>query len=396
MPRCRFAPKRSLGVTFRKEPFRLFFPCGILASVIGVSLWPLVYAGWLTFFPGEAHARLMIEGFVGAFAIGFLGTAFPKMIESPSLTWTELSILLASHLGCVVAHTCGKIPLGDGLFLFTWLFMIGCLLVRLAFFRKDLPPPGFILAGMGLLTGVTGVAMILIEQIVTPTMFQHTLARLFLYEGFLLGPIIGIGGFLFPRFFHSDDSRGQRQPTWQRRAMTGGAVGMFVLGTYITQSYGFDTSSSIARAVVVSVYLLTQVCPFRRGRGTGSLSTMLRAAIAFLLLGIFVSGVSAVFQTAVKHVMFVGGYGLIALTIATRVSWGHSGNINLTEGKRRSLRFILAFILLAMATRIVADFIPTIRVSHHIYAALSWVIAAAIWSWAVMRYVRFTDPKDGC
>ncbi len=73
--RCRFAPLRGPRLSLRSEPYRLLFPAGILASVIGVSLWPLLYAGWLAYYSGEAHARLMIQGFVGAFAIGFLSTA---------------------------------------------------------------------------------------------------------------------------------------------------------------------------------------------------------------------------------------------------------------------------------------------------------------------------------
>ena len=90
-PRCRFAPNRTKKVSLLAEPFRLFFPIGILASVLGVSLWPLLYAGGLGFNPAQAHARLMIEGFVGAFALGFIGTAFPKMIGSPPLRRAELA-----------------------------------------------------------------------------------------------------------------------------------------------------------------------------------------------------------------------------------------------------------------------------------------------------------------
>ena len=371
----------------------MFFPAGALASIVGVALWPLVYAGWLGYYPGEAHARIMIQGFVGGFALGFLGTAFPKMIESPSLTWSELSILLASYTGCVVTHTYGKIAFGDSFFLFTWLFMIASLSIRLVFFRKDLPPPGFVLAGMGLVAGIVGVAMLLIGRIVAPSAFQYNLARLFLYEGFILGPIIGIGGFLFPRFLHLQTSR-QEQPSWNRRALSGTLAGTLVLGTYLTQASGFTTMSPVIRAGVVTIYLFSQIFPFGRAKRTGTLSFMLQGAVAFLLLGILVSGVSSVFhQVGVRHLLYVGGYGLLIVTIATRVSWGHSGNIDLAEGRRHSLRFIFGFVFLAMATRIVADFIPTIRISHLVYAALSWIVAVVIWSWAVLRYVKTSENE---
>ena len=46
------------------EPFRVFFPFGMLAAIAGVMMWPLLYAGKLGFYPGEAHSRVMIEGFM--------------------------------------------------------------------------------------------------------------------------------------------------------------------------------------------------------------------------------------------------------------------------------------------------------------------------------------------
>lgn len=367
------------------------FLWGGLTSILGVSLWPLLYAGWLGYYPGEAHARLMIQGFVGSFALGFLGTAFPKMIESPSLTWPEIGLLLLGCVGCVIAHALGSIAIGDGCFLFVWLFMASCLAVRVAFLRKDLPPPGFVLAGMGLAAGIVGTTMLLIGRIIVLSEFQRSLSHLLLYEGFILGPVIGIGGFLFPRFFDSASS-GDRQTTWNQRAVAGFAVGLVVLGTYVVQALGYTQVSPIVRALLVTAYLFSQVSPFRGG--TGTLSTVLRAAILCFLLGILVSGVAPIFQVAVKHLLFVGGYGLLILAIASRVTWGHSGNIHFAEGKRRSLRIILGFVLMALATRIVADFIPTIRVSHHIYAALCWVVAVVVWSWAVLRYVRLMDPSE--
>ncbi|MGK0184786.1 MAG: hypothetical protein ACI9R3_000560 [Verrucomicrobiales bacterium] len=392
MPRCRFAPRQKLSATLRKEPFRLFFPAGVLASVIGVSLWPLLYAGWLTYYPGEAHARLMIQGFVGAFAMGFLGTAFPKMIESPSLTWPELGILLASLVVGVAALALGNVAAGDGLFLFTWIFMAGCLGVRLAFLRKDLPPPGFVLAGMGLAAGIAGSLMLLTGRIILLTDVQRTLAHLLLYEAFILGPILGIGGFLFPRFFApSSDSRKSELP-WGRRALLACGVGIALFGTYLAQAFGWAMSAPALRAIIVTAFLLSQFCPFRRGSNTGSLSSMLRIAVASLLVGILLSGAAPVYHVAIKHVLFIGGYGLLILAVAARVTWGHSGNIDLAIGKRRSLQIILGIVLAGLATRVVADLVPAIRVSHHIYAALSWILAVGIWSWAVLRFIKNTDP----
>src|SRR5688500_12363253 len=41
-----------------KEPFRIFFPAGVLAGIVGVALWPLHFSGWVSNYPGQAHVRL--------------------------------------------------------------------------------------------------------------------------------------------------------------------------------------------------------------------------------------------------------------------------------------------------------------------------------------------------
>ena len=179
-PRCRFAKKHVRRVSVCTEPFRVLFPIAILASIIGVALWPMVYAGWLGFYPGEAHSRIMVQGFVGGFAIGFLGTAFPKMIGSPSLTWWELGCLVAALVGCVVSHTFNFIAAGDSCFLLLLIGMICSFGTRLAFFRDSLPPPGFVLAAMGIAAAITGTTLLLVGRVTLLTEFQRSLAALLL------------------------------------------------------------------------------------------------------------------------------------------------------------------------------------------------------------------------
>ena len=71
------------------EPFRIFFPLGLILGAIGVSLWPLFYWHVITFYPAAPHMRLMIEGLMGSFVIGFLGTAGPRLLEAKPLSAAE-------------------------------------------------------------------------------------------------------------------------------------------------------------------------------------------------------------------------------------------------------------------------------------------------------------------
>ena len=67
------------------EPFRIFFPLGLLLGAIGVALWPLYVWHAIDFYPAQAHVRLMIEGLMGSFIIGFLGTAGPRLLDARPL-----------------------------------------------------------------------------------------------------------------------------------------------------------------------------------------------------------------------------------------------------------------------------------------------------------------------
>src|SRR5438270_12458909 len=70
------------------DPYRIFFPLGIVLGVMGVAIWPLYYYGVTEGYSGRAHAFVQTSGFLYAFIIGFLLTAIPRFTgtEAPSRT----------------------------------------------------------------------------------------------------------------------------------------------------------------------------------------------------------------------------------------------------------------------------------------------------------------------
>src|SRR3954463_4278106 len=136
---------KTIGVNdIGREPFRVFFPVGVLAGIIGVSLWPLYFSKVLVWYPGQSHARIMAYGLFGGFIFGFLGTAMPRMLSAPALGGRNVLALLFLHLAMVVAFALQQMILGDSLFLVLLLLFLTLMALRLRQ-RKDTPPPGFIL-----------------------------------------------------------------------------------------------------------------------------------------------------------------------------------------------------------------------------------------------------------
>ena len=94
---------------FDEEPLRIFFPLGLLMGIFAVLLWPLFYLDLLNFYPSIAHARLMIQGFIGAFTIGFLSMEAPRMLNTKRIKKTETFIMLALFIAKCLFHLTGNV-----------------------------------------------------------------------------------------------------------------------------------------------------------------------------------------------------------------------------------------------------------------------------------------------
>lgn len=378
-----------------EEPFRIFFPLGLLVSIAGVCLWPLLYGGCLDFYPGVAHARLMMGGFVGAFSLGFLGTALPRMMGAPHLRGWEIVTLLTAYLSAVFAYSSGQIVLADVSLLVTLLFFFVAMVFRLIALRKDLPPPGFVLVGIGWLAAMSGLFLFLLEggELVL-TGARHRMASLLFYQAFILLPILGIGGFMFPRFvglktLHMFEESRNPAPGWSSRARLALGLGLLLIVTYGMESLGWILSAGLIRFAAVAWYLWREVLVFRKAETKGTLAFGLRAGLALILAAFPLAVFLPIYRIGLDHIIYISGFGLIALTVGTRVTLGHSGKAALFAKKINVMRVVIGSILLAMMTRVTAEFIPAIRVSHLNYAALCWAIAILLWlGWLGRRFFQ--------
>ena len=161
---ARAAAKGYWRLVAEGEPFRLLFPLGAAIGIFGVMMWPLFVWNITSAYPGVPHARIMVEGFLGCFVTGFLGTALPRLLGVPKVSIFET-------MGCGAALACtvwlqysGRTMWGDLVFfctIFTLVFLLG---VR-TLFRKDTPPPAFVLVAMGLLSALAGSFGLAVSQL---------------------------------------------------------------------------------------------------------------------------------------------------------------------------------------------------------------------------------------
>ena len=394
--------KRIVGM-IRGEPYRLFFPLGMLASIWGVMMWPLLYGGWLHFYPGEAHTRIMIECFMGAFVAGFLGTAFPRMTGNRPWSWGEFGVIIALWCAMLASHSVGNVRAGDAAFAAMLMALIATMAGRWISGNRDTPPPGFVLVFAGLLGGVLAAGFLSLKT--SPSLAQWQGARLLLFQGFLLLPLMGIGPYLLPRFFgmgssHSFDDAPRPPTGWWRKMWAALTAGLLILASFALEVHGQPMAGQVLRALVILAWFALELPVFRRAKLPTTPGNAARWAIAGLTAGCLCAALWPTARVGSLHLFFASGIGLITLAVGTRVILGHAGRHDLLGGRILWLRWVTGLLVLAATTRMSADFLPAIRVSHHKYAAWTWAIAGIVWLVALapclVRDEESAKPRSHC
>jgi uncharacterized protein involved in response to NO len=381
-----------------KEPFRLLFPAGVLAGITGVSLWPLHFGGMIHLYPGQTHARIMACGLFGGFIFGFLGTAMPRMLSAPPIGSGNVLLLLGLHLSMVVAFATQHMAWGDRLFL-ALLGFFAVLMFRRARHRQDTPPPGFVLVGLAFLCVTAGTLLAVFPPGQDEAgAYWVNLQRLLCYQGFVLLPILGIGPFILPRFFglasaHDfPESRAPAAAWWRKAALALGAGGLIV-ASFFMEVEGWVRTAYAVRFAVTLVYLALEF-PFHRAPGVGNaLGVSLRIAFAALAGGFVFIVLWPAARVSWLHLTLIGGFAVTTFTVATRVVFGHSGNLEKLRGRNGWMLVAVGLMLLGMATRISGDYWPRIRESHYNWGAAIWIAGVLVWAAFVLPKVLEVESE---
>lgn len=378
-----------------KEPFRVFFPAGALAGILGVALWPLHFTGIVSFYPGQAHVRLMAYGFFGAFILGFLGTALPRMFSARPFGLFNVSVLVAVYSFMVATYMAGKILWGDVLLLALLIIFLSVVTPRAAQ-RQDMPPPGFVLVGLAWLCVITGSILAVLQNWKEMDLFWVNLQRLLSSQGFVLLPILGIGPFLLPRFFglestHDFPEMLHPSKVWLRKALLAGVTGLVIIGSFVLEARGDFRTGHATRFAACLVYLGLEFPLAKAPTFSSALGASLRLALATLLAGFLTVALFPEYRVGLLHLTLVGGFAVITFVVATRVVLGHSGNLHRLKERNWWLIIAVGMMLFGMATRISGDFWPKIMASHYNYGAVLWAAGVFLWAWKVLPKVRFVE-----
>jgi uncharacterized protein involved in response to NO len=386
-------PRISSTIYFA-EPFRIFFPLGLFLGAIGVALWPLFVWHAVEFYPAQAHVRLMIEGLMGSFIIGFLGTAGPRLLDASPLSAMETSSLFGLQIVSAVLHLAQRQTAGDIVFLTLLLLLIGMIAKR-GEAQNDLPPPQFVLVLFGLLNAIAGIFLITAAKSLMNGSFANQLGSLMLNEGFVLFLVLGVGAFFFPKLLggaklEPSDLR-IATTLWIRRAVIAARTALVIWISFALEALGWPRTAALVRGLITLIYFVRQGHLLEKPSGPPFLAKCFRLGALLLVAGLFLPVILPGYRVASLHLTFIGGFSIILFTVSTRVIIGHAGQSHLFQKRLRVLVAALTLLVIAMIARVGADFIPPARNSHLVYAALIWLLAATVWAVALTPKLSLSE-----
>jgi uncharacterized protein involved in response to NO len=378
------------------EPFRVFFPLGIVCGLIGVSHWLLYYVGWVAQYSCFYHGLIQIQGFLTCFIVGFLMTALPKFLEVPAARPHEIFLNIALVMVILIGLVRENRTTAEIGFLALILHTILFAAKRFRK-RKDLPPTEFVFILFGFLFAMTG-GLMLLSPATTAT------GRRLIEQGMPLSFIMAIGGFLIPlllgyrprapRDASSEAIRQTVEPMQRIRITLYLLTGGLLLFSFIVESLLSGPAGKLLRAAVVSAYLLWVVKIHRRPLSNLWHIRFIRLSLYLVMSGLYLSGFFPDYDIMALHLLFIGGFSMIALSIGTRVVVSHCGFEPLWNRNLAAVVIFGIFFLIALGLRLSADLYPDAYFLLVAFASGFWLIGVFVWGVYFVPKMRFVDTSE--
>jgi uncharacterized protein involved in response to NO len=359
--------------------FRVFFLLAALYSVLAVSLWGLVYFGWMPL-PATGlnlfqwHAHQMIYGYALAVIAGFLLTATANWTGLQTLHGWPLAALAACWLLARGLFLFGQ-PVAAGIldFLFIGLLLwaVAAPIVRVRQRRQAGILGKLVLFLPGVLVFVLGVLGVL----------QYGV-QLGIYGGLYLviGLILMMGRRVVPMFIASgvEETVSPGNPRWLDLASLLLFL-LFFIAVLVPGGAWLANWTALALFVVNAWRLLAWHTP---GIWAKPLVWVIYLGLWFVTLGFllhFLAGTGRLSAYVAVHAFAYGGIGLMTLGMMARVSLGHTG---------RSFHEPPLAIQLAFAMLLVGAVVRVFPAALLPPAAYAWCIGVSLVLW-VVAFVTF-------
>lgn len=372
-----------MPVSLRAEPFRLFFPLALVLGVAGVAHWVLYTTGAIGSYLSRFHATTQTQAFLVAFAAGFLLTALPKRTRTPPASWLEIGALLVllpivSLATLFDAQVVGQLAYAAALLVIAQ-FAIRRFLVRASGRR---PPASFALVPIGLLAGLLGAAFTSAGLAESAPAWTLAIGRRLAYEGVFTCLALGIGAFFLPLA-----GRGEGAPDLdkgkKRAVFAYVGAGLLIVAGLAVEVAGAPQIGALIRCVVALAVLVASGA-YRMPSRPGANRWLVWIAAWAIPIGLLGAALFPDHRVESLHVMFVGGFGLLAFAVSTHVAVGHAGDEAAQSGRPWPVLAFGVLFAAAMALRVSVTSAPEHYFGVLGTAATLWLAGATAWAFLVL------------
>ncbi len=376
---------------FRSEPYKVLFILGALCSILGVGQWILFYLGIITEYPIKSHSQIMILGFIFCYVCGFLMTAVPRMTGTSSASLIEKSMIS----GLVFLFlTCSFLNYHSFVFIIStvmFAFLISFFVRRKLKMKNRELPTGFIFIPLGLVSGLIGSVLVLISSFGFISLLP--LGKLFLYEGFILNLIIGLGSRLIPVLTRKSMALSpvEVNELSQRMFFAEAVVfnGSFFIEVFISSEFGI-----LIRALIMSFVLIKNFRFLKPMSEKSKLGISISTAAFMFPLSYFLIFFFPTYKIHLIHVLYITGIASLTFLVSVRVSLAHGGaNLELEKSSNAILAFFFAFLIGTVFRAIGPLFSGELILHFYAMAAIFFLLGLFIWGW-FLRTVLFMGECD--
>jgi len=383
------------GPVLRNEPFRFFFFLGVLLSWVGVGHWLLYGLGVTATYSCELHGLIQTQGFLMAFAVGFLLTALPRRTRSEPPSYAEMAIITAGLVVTTAGSTLESWRVAQLGYAAIFLVLVQFAVRRFlgaAAGRK--PPAAFVLIPIAVAHGLAGAALIAAGQ--AQGFWSMSLGKLLVEQGVFLCLVVGVGSLILPLmsgYPPPPDLGSSPRETAKAGLYAAAGIGIF-LSLALEQS-GLHTLAPVLRAVVVTLGLAVGGHSLRLPAKPGLHRRLVWLSTWMIPLGLLASALAPDLRVAALHITFIGGFGLMAFGVASHVSLSHLGMDALALGRPWPIVAIAVTLALALAGRLAAD-VSDAYFEHLAWAAAFWLVGSAAWlAFFAPAFLRQPPTPDG-
>lgn len=367
-------------VKLAADPWRVFFPLGIVMLVVGVSHWLLLRLHWTSDAGSAFHAIAQVDGFLWCFVLGFLFTMLPRRTQSAPPSRSDLAIGLVVPLLAVGLARAGHFALSQSV----WL--VGCIAVLVFVVRRlrhggRRAPVAFVWLAIAPIVGLLGALATGFGHALPAWFEGHRLGKLLVTQGMVIAWIVGAGAIAVPLLTRGESPPdapvdGEAMPALLAHGFAASLlVGSFLFEVYISPSLGYAT-----RAVLTMAMLLLVGGIHRPPSLPGWNRRQVFVAAWCVPIGYALAALIPTRPQIGLHTALFGCAAL-ALSVGLHVALSHSGKREAAASSAMSAAAVPSLLLLSLALRWSAEIAPQYWLTGVGLASAGFLLAVGAWGW---------------